>query len=500
MKKKCMPQDPSYKTESSDDYDSMEEFESSLEIEVMNQQVQQLENELQNLEVSLNRQRELVKNEPIWNIEFNGRQLQLTSEIKSLEELMLYGKSVIRYLSPFGHSFGTTALKFERNNTSFVKVAMGLVSQIGYSGKDSAVAKISKRFCNGVVQFVQPTAIVNRLVDNYFSCLNDSIPVLHEATYRKHYLSLKNPIDDLITLAVCASSAISTCRHSFLNSQEKRYIGEFFYQRAMTFLTEIFDDPDRALESLLACNLLQMFMLVTLRITECKKWASVSLILATNLTAENPGCTLGNASLPKDIRVKYSIIHRNTVLSGCILAIIEFLTSNRREEVMWDRTQKFDILPDESKSVQDMVKIFNQTLDLALHPVSITIITQARNMAAGQVGELNFEQIVQYEELLLNWWHQLPEEMKICKEPFNCTADMVQSTNDLKKLLVASHIWVVVLSVQGCLIQPKSKDGLESVYDVVRDRAIYLTTHAADIILALAKKIDSLGFCYCKLE
>lgn len=500
MKIECTPQDQQPKTDSSDDGDSGDDFEANLELIVMNQQIHLLENELKDLEISFSEQQSLVKREPIWDIEFNGKQLLLKSEIRSLEELMLYGKSVIRYLSPFGHSFGNTSLKFERINPSFVIMAMKLLARFDRTHKYSSVSKIPNRFSSGLAQFVQPTAVMNRLIDNYFMCSNDSIPILHETFYREHYQSLVDPMTDSITLALCASASVSTCKHSLFNSYEKRYIGEFFYERAVTSLTEIFDDPDRSLEALMTCNLLQMFMLITLRIKECKRWASVAVLLSSNLMNENPQCTQGNDSLPYSLRVKYSLIHRNTVLSECLLAIIEFLTSGRREEIQAKRV-KFDILPDEPKRIQEIMEVFNHILTLSLHPASITIITQARQMSAGEVGELNFEEIVQYEDAVAEWWHNLPNHLKISKEPFQCTTDLVEKTDDLQKLLMSCYLWILTLSIQGCLIQPKPKDELESVYNVVRDRAIYMATHAANIVLALAKKIDSLGIvCYCKLS
>lgn len=497
MKIECVPQDQHPKTDSSDDDDSGDDFEANLELMVMNQQIQHLNKELENLQVSLDEQKLVVrKNEPVWNIEFDGKQLLLKSEIKSLEELMLYGKSVIRYLSPFGHSFGNTALKFERINPSFVNTAMKLFARFEGTDKQSSAAVISRRFSSGLAQFVQPRAVMNRLIDNYFSCLNDSIPILYEAYYREHYRSLVDPMTDPITLALCASVSVSTCKHSFFNSHEKRYIGEFFYERAIASLTEIFDDPDRSLEALMACNLLQMFMLVTLRIDECKRWATVAALLASNLVTENPDCVYGDDSLPYLTRVKYSLIHRNSVLSQCVLGIIGFLSSGSRDPVP-SKKVKFDILPDEPRQVQEMIEIFNYIFDLSLHPASIVIVTQARQMAAGKVGELNFEEIVRYEDTLLEWWHNLPDHLKICQEPFQCTPDLVQRTNSTQKLVMATYIWLLTLSVQGCLIQPKPKEDLETVYNIVRERAIYMATYAADIVLALAKKIDSLGtVCY----
>lgn len=500
MKKKCVPQDITSEYESSDDDNFLEEHEDGAELVLMNQQVKDLEFELEHLEISLNQQRALVKKEPSWDIQFINGELRLGSEIKSLEELMLYGQSAIRYLSPFGKTFGTTSLKFERINPSFIKTAMHIVSRFNIHGSNQHIsaAAISQRFSSGFVQFIQPRNVLNRLVDLFFSCFNSTMPMIHEPSFREHYNELEDPMTDSVTLAICAGSAISTCRHSFFNSQEKRYIGEFFYKHAMDKLLEMFDEPDRALESLLVINVLQLFMITTLRFAESKKWATIAVLLAVNLQKENPGCLLGYSSLPLLTRVKYATIHRNSVAAECVLAVVEFVVNNRRDEIIQTKV-KFDILPDESESAKGLIDMLNHALLLALHPASIVVVTQARNMAAGEAAELNFEEIIQFEGVVLDWWHNLPDYLKICSEPYNCTAEIIQSTNDIKKLLMTCYLYTITLSIQECLIEPTYKVGLENVHGTVRDRAIHLAMQSANMILLLSDKIESLdSICYCK--
>lgn len=507
MKRKCIPQDLVEKSSSSSDEEYFyEDYEgtggnSNAELEAMNQQVKELEVELQKLEISLDQQRQLVKKqrEPTWQIQFANGQLRLGSEIKTLEELMLYGQSVIRYLSPFGSTFKTTTIKFERVNPSFIKTAMHIVSKFHLTEERTQAALISQRFYSaGMVHFIQPRSMIPKLVDNYFYCFNDTIPILHEASYREHFKTLKDPMTDPITLALCAATSISTCKHSLLNSHEKRYIGEYFFKHTMDILIEIFDEPDRSLEALLTINLLHMFMMTTLRLMESKKWAGIGAVIASNLLAENPDCKKGNASLPLLLRIKYATIHRNAVLAECVLAIIEFVVDDRRDEPVQDIV-KFDILPDESRRIQDLVDMMNHVFYLHTHPASILITTQVRQINLGDGAELNFEEIIRYEELVVDWWHNLPDYLKICKEPFNCTKELVHSTNDLRKLLMACYINTITLTIQACFIQPSPKEGLESVSNVVQDRAIYLAMHAADMTLLLSKKMESLGdLCYCK--
>jgi hypothetical protein len=506
MKRKCIPQSGNSKAESSDDEVYLvDNYTDSVELVSLYQEVRDLEDQLKSMELGLQKEESaLVKMEPRWDIEFIDGQLRLKSEIKSLEEMLLYGNSVIRYLSPFGNTFHTNAIVFERENPSFVQTAMHLVAKYeGPASSESRAANyraITQRFSIGFKQLLQPRLFVKRLVDNYFSCYNDTIPILHEPTYREHYNTLKDPLKDVITLAICAASAISTCKHSIFNSEEKRCMGEYFFNASMEILVDKFDDPDCALESVLVINLLQVFMLSTLRLTEAKKWASIAVLLCANLRSENKDCLKSELApgLPRIQRIKNSVTHRNSVLSECVLAIIEFIVSNRRDDIHNTHVE-FDILPDESPKIKELLEMMNHILHLSIHPAFTVVVTQARALAAGDVAELSFSDIIRYEEKVIDWWRKLPDHLKLCADPFHLTKEVVERTTDYRKLLMACYIHTITLGVQGCFIQPKPDKNLESVYTVVRDRAIQLGMHSADMCLLLAKQIERLDdLCYCK--
>lgn len=506
MKRKCLPQEIHYKGDSSieeeeDEY--LEDYTNSYELDAMYGQVRDLEKQLQSLELDLNQEKALIKKEPRWNIHIVDGEIRLETEIKNLEELMMYGQSTIRYLSPFGNTFHTKSLLFERMNISFVKSAMQFVTKT-YDSTDPrslySPKTISKRFSISVVPLIKPQSLVRKLIDNYFSCFNDTVPILHEPTFMEHVESLKNPMQDPVILAVCACSAISTCKHNFLNSYEKRYYSEYFFELSMDMLVDMFDDPDKALESVLVCNLLLPFMITTLRIAEGYKWASMAVLLCNNLLKEFPECIHGGPHLPRMTRIKYSIIHRNCVLAECAMAIIDFIRYDKRNEIKKNNV-KFDILPDETRKTKNILKMFNLILGLSLHPAFIAVVTQARHLAAGDVAQLSFEEIIRYEETVVEWWHNIPDELKMCAEPFNLTKEAIEKETDVRRILMASYIHTITLSIQGCLIRPKSSENVDGVYNIVKDRAIYLAMHSADMCLLLTKQMDQIdSFCYCELD
>ncbi|CEP18845.1 hypothetical protein [Parasitella parasitica] len=502
MKRKCIPQDVDYNAD--DDAQDIGDDTSNYELDCLYGQVRDLEKQLQSLELTLSQEKAaLIKKkkeqQPRWDIRFVDGELRLETEIRNLEELMMYGHAAIRYLSPFGNTFHTKSLVFERMNTSFVKTAMQLVTKSDKAIDPRSVSSpkaISKRFKIGIASFLQPQSLVRRLVDNYFTCFNDTVPILHEPTFMEHLGSLENPLQDPVVLAMCTCSAISTCTHNFLNSHEKRYFSEYFFELTMNKLVDIFDDPDKALESVLVINLMLPFMVTTLRIAEGHKWASLALLLCNNLQKENPGYNRGGPDLPRMTRIKYAIIHRNCVLSECAIAIIDFIMHDKRNEIKQNQV-KFDILPDESKKINDILTMFNLVLGLSLHPAFIAVVTQARQLAAGDVAELSFEEIIQYEETVVDWWHNLPEDLKMCTEPFNLTKEIIERETDVRRVLMASYVQTITLSIQGCLIQPKPRENIENIYNIVKERAIHLAMHSADMCLLLMKQMDRMDtFCY----
>ncbi|KAI8081892.1 uncharacterized protein B0P05DRAFT_596186 [Gilbertella persicaria] len=495
MKRKCISQDLAQLAgDSSEEEDKCTaELQDTIEMVSIYQQVLDLEKQIQTMEEE---KQALVKkqSEPQWIIEYSDGQLQLKSQIKSIDELVLFGQSVIRYLSPFGDAFHSKTLRFEMINPSIIKEAMQTVAI--HMIKYKKPLESSQYIQYNSIHFMQPREAIQRLVDRYFFCFNDTVPILHEPSYREHYSKLKDPLKDPITLAICASSAVSHCRHSFLSSQEKRYLGEYYYKLCMEYLIDMFDDPSQAIESLLVINLLQMFWFLTLRISESKKWASVALLLGNSLRNQNKSYSKDVAHLDRMTRINQATIHRNYTLSEFLMTMIDFIIYDKRE----DRnilTEKYDVLPDESQKIKEWIELTNHLIELCLNPAFILIVTQARHLALGDPVELSFEDILRYEETILEWWHNLPDHLKICQEPSNFNKEMIQSSYDVRKLMMACFMNVITLSVQGVFVQPKHKKDLEDIYMIIRNRAIMMAMHSADMCLYLTKQIESIDkFCY----
>ncbi|KAL9553116.1 hypothetical protein MBANPS3_003424 [Mucor bainieri] len=464
------------------------------------QQVMHLEEQIHSLETSLHQEKALIQ-EPKWDLQIVNGELRLATEIKSLEELMMYGKSAIRYLSPFGDTFGAKTIAFHQHmHTSLVRTAMQIISrsfQYPDDPKSTSSAKaISKRFSTGVTAFLEPQFFIERLIANFFSCFNDIVSILHEPSFMEHFYTLQDPIQDPVVLAICTCSAISICKHSFFNSHEKRYFSEYFYDLAMEKLMDMFDDPEKALESVLVIHLLIPFMVTTSRVAESFKWSSIAMALCDGLQKQNPDYAKGGPHLPRMTRIKYSIIHRNSVLP-----FRDFITCNERTLIK-QHNIPIDILPDEPQKTRNIFKVFNLILSLSTHPAFVAFVTQARQLSTGDdaaVFEMNIEDVVRYEDTIRAWWCHLPHDVKICSNPFTLTKDIIERETSPCKITMASYVHVTTLKIQGCLIQPKSRknDAQSGIRNVVSDKAIQLALHSIDMCFHLMNQLEQIdSFCY----
>ncbi|KAI8361819.1 hypothetical protein EDC96DRAFT_512620 [Choanephora cucurbitarum] len=484
MNRKCISR------ESSTDYSSEDDsgLQDSVEMVLLYEQVIEIDKQIKALEAE---KQALVKHEPEWIIEYTNGQFRLKSKIHSPEEIMLFTQSAIRYLSPFGNTFLKKPLRFERIQPSLLRDALRTIWTSTNSNERPYLALTQHQ----PIDQIHPRSIIPHLVDRYFTCYNDSLPVLHQPTYRSYLANLQDPLNDPVTLALCASTSVSTCKHSFLSSYEKRYLGEFFYKLCIEHLTDMFDDPDRTMESLLTINLLQPFMFYTLRLSQSKKWASISLILAKTLRAEYKDFNKG-ADLDMATRIQYAMIHRNSSIALHLAYFIDLAIYNRQEsEDVFDTM--FDILPDDSPQVREWIELTNNIIQLSNVPAFSVILKESRQLLAGESGTLSFEEIIQFEAAIMSWWNQLPASVRICPNPFELTREVVEQCTDTSQLMLACTLHVIMISMQSAFIQPIANQEDENLNDIVVHKAIAQVLHSAKMCLYLTKQIEASGrTCY----
>ncbi|KAG1474302.1 hypothetical protein G6F56_000439 [Rhizopus delemar] len=408
-KRKCVPQGHILISHSSSDEE--EEIDEKQYMELC-QQVDKLQLGIKELEINLNKQKAAnaaVKQEPTWDLHFKNGQLMLGTKINDFQELALYRRSFLRYLSPFGHTFQTSALIFEPASPGLLKRIICVMGKLNglKNGRKKSIYENSL-----VTKCLRPDIYLDRLINIYFHCFNNVVPLVHEVTFRRRYESLKNKLDDPVTLAICATACVFICPHSDFDSHEKRFFGEYFYNRCMDKLINMFDEPEYYLESLIVANILQCFIFVTLRLSESKKWATIAVVLASNLKQIYPDYREGNKQQNYATRVLYSTLHRNCIFAHIVLCLIELCVDHRIDNFE-TFVELLDILPDEPPFTQGMVELANYIQKLESHPVMKSIFKKSRYAFFGETTEWTIEDVISFESVVIDWWKKLPEYFKL---------------------------------------------------------------------------------------
>lgn len=459
------------------------------------QQVDKLQLGIKELEINLNKQKAAnaaVKQEPTWDLHFKNGQLMLGTKINDFQELALYRRSFLRYLSPFGHTFQTSALIFEPASPGLLKRIICVMGKLNglKNGRKKSIYENSL-----VTKCLRPDIYLDRLINIYFHCFNNVVPLVHEVTFRRRYESLKNKLDDPVTLAICATACVFICPHSDFDSHEKRFFGEYFYNRCMDKLINMFDEPECYLESLIVANILQCFIFVTLRLSESKKWATIAVVLASNLKQIYPDYKEGNKQQNYATRVLYSTLHRNCIFAHIVLCLIEFCVDHRIDNFE-TFVELLDILPDEPPFTQGMVELVNYAQKLESHPVMKSIFKKSRYAFFGETTEWTIEDVISFESVVIDWWKKLPEYFKLGKGPFDCTKELIEGCFDTHKMMMCLYIHTLTINTQVNFFNPKQSSG---GHQAVGEKAIHLAIYATEIILLLTKQFGKLErFCFCE--
>ncbi|RUS25033.1 hypothetical protein BC938DRAFT_472725 [Jimgerdemannia flammicorona] len=111
-------------------------------------------------------------------------------------------------------------------------------------------------------------AIVETVIDLYFTCTNANFPILHRETFIAKYYDPDHPTSGALINALCARALCWRCQHvtgnDLLSNINIQSLSELFSIRARDFLEESFDEAD--FSTLAATSLLALYWMATLRI------------------------------------------------------------------------------------------------------------------------------------------------------------------------------------------------------------------------------------------
>ncbi|OBZ87836.1 hypothetical protein A0J61_04117 [Choanephora cucurbitarum] len=458
-------------------------------------QIDQLEHQIQTLQTEIVEEREKESaTEPQWQLSFTDGQLQLETDITSIEELEPFAYAFSRYLSPFGNTFGQK-LVFDQQPyartvlmTAFTMLKTQCIQNLITSSDSEA---FSKRYVKHIRHF-HPQHLVRPLMDAYFHCFTDHLPLLHEPSFRVHFNRLENPLQDPVTLAICAAASFFTCSHSPLSPSEKRYVGDYFYERAMQSMLEIYDDHSRAVETLICFNLVQQVMMMTLRLQALKKWSGIVSILVATLENQLGTCCVTGSHKDFQTRVRHAIMHRNIKFAQSNTYFTDFL-NGRREKKKLEEPLMLDVLPDESVKVQGMLAAQNHLQHLRQLPLFIHIYSQLHMMHMPLSFTIDFDKIVLYEDMVRCWWHAIPKELKITDELFSLTIETIQTCTDFKKLLIAFYAYDAVLWPSGHFMQAAFDRQTDEMAGFAVQRSAHIFKYLESLTFQLLQQMHTLN-------
>ncbi|OBZ82527.1 hypothetical protein A0J61_09426, partial [Choanephora cucurbitarum] len=446
--------------------------------------VVQLREDLESLEKELAAFREPSQQHMRWQLQFKNGQLSLLSQIKSLQEFLVYGKAALSYLSPFRDIMSAS---WPQNQTSFLQPAIQQLLQNEQSHPCNRLTILND--ASDTLVWRAPQRMMFPLINHYFKCCNATLPILHENSYRKHLASLIDPLQDPVVNAICASACISQCKHAFLTSREKRRLGEYYFQQSTELLLDIFDDIDKRLDTLLTINLLQPFMLATLRVSESKKWNTIGIAIALDLTRQPVTvCTYLD-------RVRQAIIARNRILIFVSAHTLDFYAEGKCIDIPAVRL-KFDILPDDCDRTKETLEVINCISQFLFCPSYIRIANHVRAMSVGRPAEIRLEDVVYSEEAILSWWQQLPNHLKLSDTLNSFTQDLVHGCGSILKLTIAISSLILIMSIETALLSSISvnqqQHGAQTSF---YQRAFETMSYSVDISILIIRQLDRLGFC-----
>ncbi|CAO3626053.1 unnamed protein product [Cunninghamella blakesleeana] len=486
-----------------------------------------------------------------WDLTLVNGKLTLDNPIKSVEELVAYGKAFNRYLSPFSGAFNNTSFLFENNQPeSLICIALDAISLTDLrSLKKNNPYKMIMNSNTHDRLFDQHgfphTYIVEEMLALYFTCLNPGLPMIHAPSYWAIYDRdvRPNPFKHGITMAICTMVCSSSCKHCKYVAHEKRLLCEFFFERAQDILYDIFDDPDKKLETVIIINFITNYYRFTLRISEARKWCSISYLLCKDLkneysiplitslkkdafssslsnvsspemsssesvssssTSSTSSTSSSSSSLPYNTTLTLSTSNINRALFSRHYAaavaqekFINFIVDHDHSVDEYLTSIPMLIVEDEGETTAIFLEIYNRLLQLVINPIILEWTEQLHKMLIGKPAEFSLELILRFDQAYSDWWKSVPSHFRICDEDpsdIKCRK-YIDDCYDEYKLLLFSILLAHKAESYIALVRPSnqstvSSDGSYALLRAIQDRALNSAFECCETMVMAVRKLQ----------
>ncbi|KAI9250885.1 hypothetical protein BDA99DRAFT_522154 [Phascolomyces articulosus] len=487
-------------------------------LEYWHYQVQQLEKELAQTEKIIrqynsnsnnpnnNNNKELSpkqQEQMEWKLTVENGLVKLHTTINTMEELLMYSHASIRYLSPFQSLFkdlsssspssSKRTIQFENSifSTVILRAFRFLFSQATVRHSltknsnskdflllpddvDDNIHSHDMNFHNGSSLLPSPPLqyraapsvapsdirdIIDELVQVYINHRNPTHAFLHTPSFIKHYNSpTTDPLSCPVTLALCTDTICTTRRldQNAYPSSKRRYLAQFFYQRCKKFLTEIFDDPDHRLETIVTISFLKHYVLfVRLRPMEARRMLTIAYLLCKDLYQEKHQqqsyLTGGNDNININEIISKRLVQRHLLHTESMLNMISFINNETIFSPIPSVTF-LEKLPDEDHEITGLYIDINNRLIQLSNNFYMRIVTGPERLDR-KLETISMETIIRCDEIIREWWTTTPERLRLCSDLFNEDVKLVTET-DWVKAIIFCFAHVNIMRVHVCLVKP----------------------------------------------
>ncbi|CAO3653120.1 unnamed protein product [Cunninghamella blakesleeana] len=350
--------------------------------------------------------------------------------------------------------------------------------------------------------------VIDILVTNHFNCQNVAMPLLHKPTFMKHYTEIelvnqqlyqdqhyysgdKSSIIDYliksyspITLSICCFACVSFCRHIPLTAQQKRDYSELFYLACKDRIYDMLDDPDRQLEALICINFIFKFAIITLRIKEGRRLITFAYLI----TCEFKHLTPSDYS-----EIELAMMQRHGIVASVAYTMTEYL---HRKHMLDDdidpKVCPLTVLPDETGDTLKLLNLYQHLIELGLHPISRKMIEQLRYIVFGDIGNLNLQDILDYDKVCMEWYKGLPQDLRYTDNPYGLSSiSSIERCNEPFPLMAHTFLLTMTVGIYTCLCHPLSLD--DQITLAIQHRATALILDCCELLMATADRMKSIN-------
>ncbi|ORZ15954.1 hypothetical protein BCR42DRAFT_45501 [Absidia repens] len=471
-----------------------------------------------------------------WKMTLVNGQWRIETDIKTLRGLDQLNQIISRSPSPFPGFYVDTPITIEPcNMRTLLPVTVKLARNHLLYPPKVAWLDSSTLFPTPPILTFKPKWVIDRLVYMYFKCYNPSMPILHEPTYMEYYRQLKDPLTCPVTMALCtyiccghhhATSSTTTneanqtnvhgTEHDgninsnnydndedgvyddngykwFSDMVDRRGMGEYFYRHCRNILDDIFDDPQRRLETVTSINLLKRFLMNTLRLSEMRKLETIAYLICLDLKPIYQSPTQSS-------KVERAMFARHYAFCIWCHVTVDFFMDSISQHEDLDFIY-LEVLPGESDYTRNFVDLQNHLFEILLHPSVYIVFANVQKILLGTKVEMTLETILQFEHVAKKWWQNLPDHLRLCDDPYDFDTVMkcIRQTHDDSMLTLLLSFVDTIASFHYCLLKVQTKIGdgdgtMEIDSDVlshIREKSVKACLDFSEMLMVIVNQLDT---------